>query len=29
MGDPNPFIKNLRRELPVKDEIYTLKESEA
>ncbi|MCX7633847.1 MAG: hypothetical protein N2Z22_11005 [Turneriella sp.] len=28
MGDVNPFIKNLRRELPVKDEIYTLKESE-
>ena len=26
MGDPLPFIKNLKRELPIKDEIYTVKE---
>jgi len=24
IGELNPFIKNLRRELPVKDEIYSL-----
>lgn len=28
MGDSNPFIKNLRRELPVKDEIYLVPETE-
>lgn len=28
MGDGNPFIKNLRRELPVKDEIYLLADAE-
>lgn len=28
MGEANPFIKNLRRELPVKDEIYSVKEAE-
>ncbi len=27
-GDADSFIKNLKRELPVKDEIYTLKEAE-
>ncbi len=28
MGDQIPFIKNLRRELPVKDEIYIIREAE-
>ncbi len=26
MGDLNPYIKNLRRELPVKDIVYTVDE---
>jgi hypothetical protein len=25
MGDELPFIKNLKKELPIKDEIYTVK----
>ncbi|RME92364.1 MAG: hypothetical protein D6767_03390 [Candidatus Hydrogenedentota bacterium] len=28
MGPEDPFIKNLRRELPVKDQIYTAGENE-
>ncbi len=29
MGDFNPYIKNLKRELPIKDEIYTVKKYKA
>lgn len=28
MGDLLPYIKNLRKELPIKDEIYTVKQDE-
>jgi hypothetical protein len=25
MGEPLPYIKNLKKELPIKDEIYMVK----
>ncbi len=28
LGEPFPYIKNLRKELPIKDEIYSLKEQQ-